>query len=180
MFNTIITRGASEDSVSSIYSVGIDPRRLQSAPVKSLQRSDQSSEQPREHPEKLVQELGRPLFRSRWGWRGPGDRRHDSATSGGCSGDLSSRQSVLLLQWRLLGAARRTVRRRAAPLRLMIVGGLLVSQRLTVFTTLVIYLYLDQLMLRVHARGGSASLGSLARASPNPRMKGRAHCKRVR
>jgi len=53
MFNTIITRGASEDSVSSIYSVGIDPRRLQSAPVKSLQRSDQSSEQPREHPEKL-------------------------------------------------------------------------------------------------------------------------------
>jgi hypothetical protein len=62
----------------------------------------------------------------------------------------------------------------------MIVGGLLVSQRLTVFTTLVIYLCLDQLMLRVHARGGSASLGSLARASPNPRMKGRAHCKRVR
>ena len=43
-----------KNSVSSIYSVGIDPRRLQSAPVKSLQRSDQPAEQPREHPEELV------------------------------------------------------------------------------------------------------------------------------
>jgi hypothetical protein len=31
-------------------------------------------------------QLGRLLFRSRWGWRVPDDRRHDSGTAGGSSG----------------------------------------------------------------------------------------------
>jgi multidrug efflux pump subunit AcrB len=45
------------------------------------------------------------------------------------------------------------------PLGISIVGGLLVSQMLTLFTTPVIYLYMDRLQLRIKGRKESRLLG---------------------
>jgi multidrug efflux pump subunit AcrB len=45
------------------------------------------------------------------------------------------------------------------PLGISIVGGLLVSQMLTLFTTPVIYLYMDRLQLRIKGRKESRILG---------------------
>jgi multidrug efflux pump subunit AcrB len=47
------------------------------------------------------------------------------------------------------------------PLGIAIVGGLLVSQVLTLYTTPVIYLFFDALAARVRSRGGSP-VGALA------------------
>jgi len=44
------------------------------------------------------------------------------------------------------------------PLGISLVGGLIVSQMLTLFTTPVIYLYFDRLALRLTGRGLSAPL----------------------
>jgi AcrB/AcrD/AcrF family len=63
------------------------------------------------------------------------------------------------------------------PLGITIVGGLLVSQLLTLYTTPVIYLYLDHLGCGCDARGGSASPGSLTRASPNRANERAGACK---
>ncbi len=51
------------------------------------------------------------------------------------------------------------------PLGITIVGGLIVSQLLTLFTTPVIYLYFDRLERRVTGRTGPAALPSAARTS---------------
>jgi multidrug efflux pump len=52
------------------------------------------------------------------------------------------------------------------PLGITIVGGLIVSQMLTLFTTPVVYVYLDR--LRLALRGGSESLPSTSQPSPTP------------
>jgi multidrug efflux pump len=46
------------------------------------------------------------------------------------------------------------------PLGISIVGGLLVSQMLTLFTTPVIYLWFDRLALRFSGRSANPSLAS--------------------
>jgi multidrug efflux pump len=48
------------------------------------------------------------------------------------------------------------------PLGISIVGGLLVSQALTLYTTPVIYLYMDRLQARIHGRKHAGILGSPA------------------
>jgi Cu/Ag efflux pump CusA len=52
------------------------------------------------------------------------------------------------------------------PLGISIVGGLMVSQALTLFTTPVIYLYMDRLQLRIKGRKDAKVLGS--HATPQP------------
>jgi multidrug efflux pump subunit AcrB len=52
------------------------------------------------------------------------------------------------------------------PLGISIVGGLMVSQALTLYTTPVIYLYMDRLQLRIKRRKGSSILGG--QAAPHP------------
>jgi len=53
------------------------------------------------------------------------------------------------------------------PLGITIVGGLIVSQALTLFTTPVIYLYLDRLRLRMSSRrSGVRELRPIPNASP--------------
>jgi multidrug efflux pump len=47
------------------------------------------------------------------------------------------------------------------PLGLAIVGGLLVSQLLTLFTTPVIYIYFDGLMQRLRRRRGEPQAGTV-------------------
>jgi multidrug efflux pump len=55
-----------------------------------------------------------------------------------------------------------------APLGITIVGGLLVSQLLTLFTTPVIYLFFDRLAARVrHWRAAGAGAGAGAGAAPD-------------
>ncbi|MCS6284823.1 MAG: multidrug efflux RND transporter permease subunit [Nitrospira sp.] len=59
------------------------------------------------------------------------------------------------------------------PLGIAIVGGLLVSQLLTLYTTPVIYLYLDRLRLRfLRLRAGREAGGSLPSNSPLPDVQG--------
>jgi multidrug efflux pump len=53
------------------------------------------------------------------------------------------------------------------PLGLTIVGGLIVSQALTLFTTPVVYLYMDRLRLHVGRTLGPS--GETLPASPSPR-----------
>jgi Cu/Ag efflux pump CusA len=52
------------------------------------------------------------------------------------------------------------------PLGISIVGGLLVSQMLTLYTTPVIYLYMDRLQLRLKRRKDARILGG--RTTPQP------------
>ncbi len=54
------------------------------------------------------------------------------------------------------------------PLGISIVGGLLVSQLLTLYTTPVIYLYLDRLRLRVLGRGSHGTSHALPHGSAQP------------
>jgi multidrug efflux pump subunit AcrB len=55
------------------------------------------------------------------------------------------------------------------PLGISIVGGLLVSQALTLYTTPVIYLYMDRLQMRMKRRKESRVLeGQAAHAAPQP------------
>ena len=59
--------------------------------------------------------------------------------------------------------------RRSRPLGITIVGGLIVSQALTLFTTPVVYVYLDR--LRLALRGGEAKplvQDPSGAASPSP------------
>jgi hypothetical protein len=44
------------------------------------------------------------------------------------------------------------------------VGGLIVSQALTLYTTPVVYLYLDRLSAWIGRRGGAAQMSALASA----------------
>jgi multidrug efflux pump subunit AcrB len=53
------------------------------------------------------------------------------------------------------------------PLGLTIVGGLIVSQALTLFTTPVVYLYMDR--LRLHVRRALRPSGETLPTSPSPR-----------
>jgi len=55
------------------------------------------------------------------------------------------------------------------PLGIAIVGGLLVSQFLTLYTTPVIYLYLDQLSQRISGRRVAEARAKDARGAPHPR-----------
>ncbi len=56
------------------------------------------------------------------------------------------------------------------PLGIAIVGGLLVSQFLTLYTTPVIYLYLDRLNERISGRSAARTRGAKgARGEPHPR-----------
>jgi multidrug efflux pump len=57
------------------------------------------------------------------------------------------------------------------PLGIAIIGGLIFSQLLTLYTTPVIYLFFDELALRLRRRGAEAAApGPLQAASPeNPR-----------
>jgi multidrug efflux pump len=57
-----------------------------------------------------------------------------------------------------------------APLGISIVGGLLVSQMLTLFTTPVIYLYFDRLAVAVRRRRGRAAHADEAPGSPKPQQ----------
>jgi multidrug efflux pump subunit AcrB len=52
------------------------------------------------------------------------------------------------------------------PLGISIVGGLMVSQALTLYTTPVIYLYMDRLQLRIRGRKDARILGGAATAHP--------------
>jgi len=52
------------------------------------------------------------------------------------------------------------------PLGISIVGGLMVSQALTLYTTPVIYLYMDRLQVRLKRRKDARILGG--QASPHP------------
>jgi Cu/Ag efflux pump CusA len=52
------------------------------------------------------------------------------------------------------------------PLGISIVGGLMVSQALTLFTTPVIYLYMDRLQLRINGRKHAKLLGG--QVDPQP------------
>ena len=52
------------------------------------------------------------------------------------------------------------------PLGISIVGGLMVSQALTLYTTPVIYLYMDRLQLRIKGRKAARILGS--QTTPHP------------
>jgi Cu/Ag efflux pump CusA len=52
------------------------------------------------------------------------------------------------------------------PLGISIVGGLMVSQALTLFTTPVIYLYMDRLQLRLKGRKDARMLGG--QSIPHP------------
>jgi multidrug efflux pump len=54
------------------------------------------------------------------------------------------------------------------PLGITIVGGLIMSQALTLFTTPVVYLYLDRLRLRVGSKGRASSPNELPPLSPRP------------
>jgi multidrug efflux pump len=63
-----------------------------------------------------------------------------------------------------LGAGDGTEMRR--PLGIAIVGGLLVSQMLTLYTTPVVYLYLDRFRLWAARRRGAGGRGAIARARP--------------
>jgi multidrug efflux pump subunit AcrB len=56
------------------------------------------------------------------------------------------------------------------PLGLTIVGGLIVSQALTLFTTPVVYLYMDR--LRSHVGRTPRPLGETSTASPSPSSAG--------
>jgi len=56
------------------------------------------------------------------------------------------------------------------PLGYTMVGGLLLSQTLTLFTTPVIYLYLDRLSLRLAARRARKA-GAASAESPAPRAE---------
>jgi multidrug efflux pump subunit AcrB len=55
------------------------------------------------------------------------------------------------------------------PLGIAIVGGLLVSQFLTLYTTPVIYLYLDRLSHRISGRRAPEARAENARGAPHPR-----------
>jgi multidrug efflux pump len=57
-----------------------------------------------------------------------------------------------------------------APLGISIVGGLLVSQMLTLFTTPVIYLYFDRLAVAVRRRRGRAAHADETPGSPKPQQ----------
>jgi hypothetical protein len=52
------------------------------------------------------------------------------------------------------------------PLGISIVGGLMVSQALTLYTTPVIYLYMDRLQMRIKGRKEARILG--APGTPHP------------
>jgi multidrug efflux pump len=54
------------------------------------------------------------------------------------------------------------------PLGITIVGGLIMSQALTLFTTPVVYLYLDRLRLRVGNKGHASNPNELPPLSPRP------------
>ncbi|MGD0267264.1 MAG: efflux RND transporter permease subunit, partial [Candidatus Methylomirabilota bacterium] len=54
------------------------------------------------------------------------------------------------------------------PLGIAIVGGLLVSQLLTLYTTPVVYLYLDRLRLWLQAMRGGHPRGIAQNTSPGP------------
>jgi multidrug efflux pump len=55
------------------------------------------------------------------------------------------------------------------PLGIAIVGGLIVSQALTLFTTPVVYLYLDRFRLRVAGRHASEKRGTRGiKPQPSP------------
>jgi hydrophobe/amphiphile efflux-1 (HAE1) family protein len=54
------------------------------------------------------------------------------------------------------------------PLGITIVGGLIMSQALTLFTTPVVYLYLDRLRLRVGSKGRASNPNELPPLSPRP------------
>jgi multidrug efflux pump subunit AcrB len=54
------------------------------------------------------------------------------------------------------------------PLGITIVGGLIMSQALTLFTTPVVYLYLDRLRLRVVSKGRASNPNELPPLSPRP------------
>jgi multidrug efflux pump subunit AcrB len=54
------------------------------------------------------------------------------------------------------------------PLGITIVGGLIVSQMLTLFTTPVVYLYMDRLRVHVHGRRPAEFHPQDAAPSPNP------------
>jgi len=54
------------------------------------------------------------------------------------------------------------------PLGITIVGGLIVSQMLTLFTTPVVYVYLDRVRLALRGRADSALPGTSAAATPRP------------
>jgi len=58
------------------------------------------------------------------------------------------------------------------PLGITIVGGLMVSQLLTLYTTPVVYLYLDRLQLWCTRRYRGRRRGSPAEVSPGPRGSG--------
>ena len=55
------------------------------------------------------------------------------------------------------------------PLGIAIVGGLLVSQFLTLYTTPVIYLYLDRLNERISGRRAAEARAKDGRGAPHPR-----------
>ena len=62
-----------------------------------------------------------------------------------------------------------------APLGISIVGGLLVSQLLTLFTTPVIYLFFDRLAARVRQRRAAPAQADEGRAGPEPGPAPQAH-----
>jgi multidrug efflux pump len=54
------------------------------------------------------------------------------------------------------------------PLGISIVGGLIVSQMLTLFTTPVVYVYLDRLRLALRGGGADHALPSTSAGLPSP------------